>query len=165
EVRAAPLEVLSHFGLHIGIEEYPRFENVLGKFMKKRITKDEFTALLDLPFDEGGIGFYRQKARRLADALEEVRELSDTAGGLEKEPHKASRAKARYIARWLLRGVKANLDDARLRGVEELVLERARNRYTVSEFRKQLALPANQGGAGLRSGTAKRIAEKIELIL
>jgi len=146
-----------------------RLEYFILQRFNNRMNADDFQKMLDLPFRDGGVGLWKQKAKKVRayidGLMEGKKELDLLYKKLEQNPNKPFDREIDDIRGWLLSGFPFKLSPIQIERIDELIGERIRNIITPSNFRKGLDLAKAKGGVGLRSGTSFKMADKLETIL
>ncbi|MDI6603229.1 MAG: ABC transporter ATP-binding protein [Patescibacteria group bacterium] len=150
------------------LPEQERLEKVLEKRITKEISEEKFKELLDLPFDQGGIGLYHQTAQRFTKNVEHILAQAEflEAKVSPKPPKSEIEVKAEQIRRYLLDSYAGTLElEEELRRLDSFIQQRIQRQITSKQFQKYLDLPLRKGGVGLNKRTAKDFARKLEIIL
>jgi len=150
-------------------EEIKRFENFICQRLTKKIDKETFENLLDKPFLQGGLGLWRQKAKKVANSVEEIikkrRTLKKIYRLLEQNLPDPLFEEIIKIQNWLLEDYKFQLSPFQKARLTEAVSNRISNVILPEHFVKILDLPIEQGGVGFKVTTALKLGEKLENIL
>jgi len=150
-------------------EEVKRAE----EFFKKRIS-GEFNysmllAELDKPYREGGLGLWKQKAKSVADAVEEIIfedfEISVAHDKISKKPNSPLKEEIENIRKWILEIYKGKLSTFQTDCFDECLENRLRNIITNENFVKVLSLPRHEGGIGFSVPTSLKIYDRLEMLL
>ena len=152
-----------------GEEEIGRLESAIESFLLGRINKKELIDILDLPYEKGGVGFYRQTAQRFvteiqtvlfeAESLEE--KIEDTLEG-----DSVLRLKVQNLRRYLLDNYEGQLNKSEeLFRLERFIKMRLEKKINAVQFQKYLDVPLLKGGVGLNKRTAKNFTKRLEMIL
>ena len=147
-----------------------RLERTIKKRIEDKISKDELEEILDRPFEEGGVGLYKQTAESLAAKIERVLVEIESAtklkklykGGEEEEEEKG----LREIRLFLLDGWHGHF--TKIDQVERLdmtIKRRLKGELDREEFQRILDLPFSSGGVGLDKRTAKNFTKKMEIVV
>ena len=149
--------------------EVKRLEYFLIKRFKDQIDGDVLRQVLDRPYKDGGVGLWKQKAKKISDNIEgvlkEEKELGELYKKIEKNPEAPLISDVEKIRDWLLEGLTAKLTPLQLDRLDESVSERIRNIITADNFINVLDLTKTQGGVGLKIGTSFKVSEKLEMIM
>jgi len=145
-----------------------RLERAIRKRMLGEITEAQFREILDRPFEEGGVGLYRQTAESLSQKIERV--LSEIELLKEEIPPEKPRTeidiKVENLRKFLLEGWKGSLKrEEELKRLDECIRLRLEGKIDQKEFQRRLDLPFKEGGVGLNKRTARNFAKKLELLL
>lgn len=171
DCEAPPLEtqgvsnIVSYFGLkaELSEEEDNRLKILLSDFFNGRISENELKEKLDLPFNHGGAGFYRQKAEKFSQEIAEIKNIRELISNAKKE--NLERAAKIFIS-WLFKEYKGeHISEQKYKKIETLALKIIENKIDNKIFMAELDKPENEGGAGLNSLTALNIAKKTEMVI
>lgn len=150
-------------------EETKRAEDFLRQRMSKELTYSEFLEILDRPFKEGGLGLWKQKAKVVADTVEEIikekHEMSVIHKKLQKNPNYSLNEEVRNISKWVADVYKGKLTQFQIDSLDECVNERIRNIITQDNFVKVLSLSRRSGGVGFSMPTALKISDRLEMLV
>lgn len=145
--------------------EIERFEMIIARRIAGDISEEEFKRLLDVPFEEGGVGFYRQTAADFAQKVEKILAEADILQGCFASPASGEDPIA-GLRRFLLDGEKVALSRwEQVKVLDELLEKRRTGKIGREEFRRGLDLPEKSGGVGLNRQTAKKLTGKLEIAL
>lgn len=146
-----------------------RLEYFIIQRFSKKMDEATFEKNLDKPFKKGGVGLWKQKAKKISDYITSIMggrsDLDGIYKKLEKTPDHPLAAEIEKMRVWLIEGFKVSLTPIQIERLNELVGERIRNIITPVNFRKTLDLSKIKGGVGLRSETSFKMADKLETIL
>lgn len=149
--------------------EIKRLEYFLVQRFKDQIDQHLLMMVLDRPFHDGGVGLWKQKARKISSYIEAVireeRELERIYKQLEQTPEAPLYAEIEHIRNWLLKDFDVHLTPLQIDRLHETIGERLRNIITPDNFLKVLNLGKDRGGVGLKIRTSLRMAEKMEALL
>jgi len=158
----------------IALRGYPlevrkRFEEFFWQRLNKKIDSEKFKELLDLPFSQGGVGLWKQKAEKLSQEVEEIlkrrRFLKRIYKKIEKNPADPLFEEVTKIEEFLLKDCQLKLSPLQRERFRELISNRLRNIILPEHVIKILDLPIEKGGVGLRINTALKVGKKIEEFL
>jgi len=168
------IDILSDAISAFFIKGYSKEETERAKeFLKKRINGEfnhnQFMAALDEPFRQGGLGLWKQKAKSVADAVEEIikenYEMSVVHDKLKKHPNYSLKDEIRHIRYWLLETYSGKMSALQVDSIDECIGERIRNIITHDNFVKVLTLPKRDGGAGFSVPTALKVSSRLDILL
>jgi len=149
--------------------EIKRLEELIYKRLRREIDKKLFKELLDKPFQEGGVGLWRQKAERVANYVESVtkkrKELKKIYKELEKNPEDPLFEEVAKLQNWLFEDYKMRLSSLQKSRLREAISGRIKNIILPEHLIKIFDLPIEEGGVGLKIGTALKMGEKLEILL
>ncbi|MBI5401086.1 MAG: ABC transporter ATP-binding protein [Candidatus Yonathbacteria bacterium] len=150
-------------------EEIKRFELFLTKRLTGEINTITFIEFLDLPFKEGGLGLWKQRAQKIAYSVEEIatkrKTVDEIYQELEHDPETPLYEEVAKMRSWLLEDYRGLLSDVQLVRFDEAVEDRFRNIISPDNFRQVLELSKTDFGVGLASGTVRNVSERLETIL
>jgi len=139
-----------------------RLEKAIKKRMEGKIDRERLKEILDRPFEEGGVGLYKQTAESLTEKIERV--LTEIE--IEKEEEKEEEEKVTRLRKFLLEGWQGNFHSLeQLKRFDLAIKDRIEEKIDKKEFQRILDLPFKEGGVGLDKRTARNFAKKLELIL
>ena len=150
-------------------DESARFQFYLNQRLSGRISYQDFLNVLDKPFKEGGVGLWKQKARKISDYIEDVinerKEVEEIYKELGKNPETPPVAEVLKLRQWLMKEYDGQMDSLQQIRMDELLMERLRKIITEDNFKQALILPKSKFGVGLALHTSQHISEKLELAL
>ena len=158
-----------HLLAKYGEEEIGKLENAIESFLLGRINKKELTDILDLPYEKGGVGFYRQTANRFVTEIQTIlseaellkKKIEETAEG-----DSVLRLRAQNLRRYLLDKHKGEFNKfEELFRLERFIKMRLEKKIDAAQFQKYLDMPSSEGGVGLNKRTAKNFSKRLEMIL
>jgi len=142
-----------------------RLEKAIKKRISGKIDSEKLKEILDRPFEEGGVGLYRQTAESLAQKIERILaeiefERKEAFEETEEEE------KVRRLRNFLLEGWRGNLKDfVQLERLDLAIKQRIEKKMDKRGFQKFLDLPVKKGGVGLDRRTARNFARKLETVI
>ncbi|MFZ2188249.1 MAG: ABC transporter ATP-binding protein [Candidatus Moraniibacteriota bacterium] len=148
----------------VGILERKIADRLLG-----RLDQSGLTETLDVSLEEGGLNLNIDLARHYSKVVENifgeaVRIKNDRTRLEEKNSPEASTSIER-IRKTLLGEYVKELDAEKIVALDAGIQLRLENKLGRKELQSYLDRPRNEGGVGLNSKTAKKITQKLELIL
>jgi len=153
--------ILNHFILPYDLDTQQKIEDVINKYLLKKISEKELLESLDKP----PINLYAQKAK---DLTEKIVPLIKEMEKIEKERHSEAtpiEKKAVNIREFLLDDYSGWLSLQQIRRMEEVLVQRLEGKADKNELERLLDLPFKDGGVGLNKRTARHFVRKIEVIL
>lgn len=151
------------------IDEIKRFEFFLSQRFTDHIDSETFKKVLDRPFSEGGLGLWKQKAKKIASYVDEIiehkREADEIYKELEQNPQSPLVEEIEKIRGWLLKDYRGKISTTQKIRFNEIVSERLRSIIDAESFKKIIALSQNKFGVGLSFRTSQKIAERLETVL
>lgn len=146
-----------------------RFEDFIRERICGQIDEARFLEMIDKPFDEGGVGLYKQTALALSQKVEKIlAEASFIRQEIESPRESMAEIDFKTVSlrQYLLDGAAVHLKkEEELRRLDGFIRSRLDGAIDRPTFQKNLDLPFNQGGVGLNSKTAKNFAVKLEAAL
>jgi len=145
-----------------------RLERAIKKRILGKITEDQFREILDRPFEEGGVGLYRQTAESFSQKIERVLAESQFLKEeipVEKPPEEID-VRIKSLRQFILEGWKGSLKrEEELKRLDDFIKQRLIGKINEKEFQRLLDLPFKEGGVGLNKRTARNFSKKLELAL
>ena len=145
-----------------------RLEMAIEKRISGEITESEFKEILDRPFENGGVGLYRQTAENFAQKVERI--LAESEPLREKvfaeKPQEEIDKTVESLRKFLLEGWNGSLKlEEQVRRLDEAIRLRLEGKIDKKEFQKRLDLSFKEGGVGLNRRTARNFMRKLEIAL
>lgn len=145
-----------------------RLEIAIEKRISGEITESEFKEILDRPFENGGVGLYRQTAENFAQKVERI--LAESEPLREKvfaeKPQEEIDKTVESLRKFLLEGWNGFLKlEEQVRRLDEAIRLRLEGKIDKKEFQKRLDLSFKEGGVGLNRRTARNFMRKLEIAL
>lgn len=170
KAESVPASVLSHFLMRgYSPEEIERFENFLQKRMTGTIDGEQFYIEIDKPFRDGGVGFWKQKARRVAQYIEEVinerHDIEAIFARMEKSPELSIYDEVHKIEEWISKEYEGKLSDFQRIQLQEHITKRIKGITNGEQFRASLRESRHKQGVGLSLRSAQLFSERMELLL
>jgi putative ABC transport system ATP-binding protein len=167
---SVPATVLSHFLMRgYSPEEIERFENFLQERMTGVINAEQFRIEIDKPFKEGGVGFWKQKAKRVSDYIDEViaerHDIEAIFAMIEKGGELSMQDEVQKIEEWLCKEYKGKLSNPQRIQLLECITKRIKGITSAEQFRTTLRDSKRKGGVGLSFRASQLFGERIELLL
>lgn len=150
-------------------EETKRAQIAIAKRVSNEFNYNQLFEELDKPFDLGGVGLWKQKARSIADMIEdtmkESQEIAYIHQKLEKHPNSTLEQEIKNIRLWLMEIYHGTMSPFMSDSFDECLQERVRNIITNDNFIKVMTTPKQKGGLGFSTPTALKISDRLEIIL
>ena len=153
--------ILNHLLLPYGIEIQQMIEEVIDKYLLRKITEQELLETLDKP----PISLYIQAAQSLT---QKITNLAKEIEIIEEEEYPALtpvEERAMALRGYLLDNYQGQLSFEQIKRLEEGLSQMLIGKFRKKNLEKFLDLSFKKGGGGLNRRTAKRFAREIELIL
>lgn len=150
-------------------ETTKRLEKFIENRLYERIQAKTFQEFLDTSFGQGGVGLNKQIAERftifIEDVIEKAKFLKREVFG-SRDSVSIVDFKVTELARYFADFYQINIEGgARLKNFKNAIRERLFNKIGKKKLKEYLDIPLEQGGVGLDTRTAQRIARHLELIL
>lgn len=149
--------------------EIKRLEKAIVQRISGELNTAQLKDLLDKPYEEGGVGLYKQTAQTFAQKIESI--LSE-AKFLQQKVPAAKRPftevdiKVENLRRYLLDSSDIYLKkEEELNRLDSFIRWRMEKRIDRRTLEKYLDLPFKNGGVGLNTRTAREFAKRLELAL
>ena len=153
--------ILNHILIPYDIETQQRIEEVIDKYLLKKISEREMLDALNKP----PINLYIQTANNLT---KEIIKIATEIDILKDEEHPGLtpiEEKAIALRGFLLDTYSGKLSSEQIKRLELALRKMLTGEIRKSDFEKMLDLSWAKGGVGLNRRTAKKFAREIELIL
>lgn len=169
-----PLEVQAKMTASLILRGYSqaeirRLEGLLAYRLSGKITKEELETMLDKPYAKGGLGLWRQKAKKITQLVEEIikekHDLEVIYQKLQKNPEAPLKYEIEKMRNWILEDFPIIFTPLQMERLNEVIGERIRNIITSDNLQRVLDLPKEAGGVGLRTNASLKIVDKIDTIL
>jgi putative ABC transport system ATP-binding protein len=146
------------------LETQQKIEETIEKYLLEEISEKEMLEIFDSPREKGGINLYSQTAKNLTEKIVEIVKKMEK---IKKEEEVLTPLKEKVITLrgYLLDEFPGQLSLKQIERLEEILAERILGKIGKEKLKKSLDLPLSKGGVGLNRRTAKKMTEKIELIL
>jgi putative ABC transport system ATP-binding protein len=150
-------------------EESNRFQFYLNQRLTGRISYQDFLNIIDKPYRDGGVGLWKQKARKISayveDVINERKQIAEVYKALVQNPENSPAAEVIKLRQWLLSEYDGSVDQMQQIRLDELLMERLRKIITEDNFKESLILPKSRFGVGLSLHSSQHLSEKLELAL
>ncbi|MDD5738988.1 MAG: ABC transporter ATP-binding protein [Candidatus Pacebacteria bacterium] len=150
----------------VNMETQQVIESIIKRYLAKELDENNLFHLLDKPIEQGGAGLYVQKAREFSD---KIIELSKQSLDIEQKEEgfevNIEKEKVVGLRQQLLDGVKAHLSFEQINRIDQAIAQRINNTFSKKKLEQALDLSFKKGGAGLDKRTAKKLTNKVEMIL
>jgi putative ABC transport system ATP-binding protein len=139
-----------------------KIEDGIRQRILKTINPKEFFEKLDKPEERGGAELNARTAKRISSSVEDIIKLAQIVAGVE-DITEDQRIEA--VFGYILKKVGASVKKEESAKVKEIISSRINHQIDRKEFSSLLDKPQEEGGAGLNSQTAKKIAKNVDMIL
>jgi putative ABC transport system ATP-binding protein len=163
--------VLANFLLRgYTLEEIQNFEVILNERLSEKIDSKQFYEVIHKPLASGGMGLWKQKAKRIEEYVNRVMKMKDDMRAviehLDKEPEISIHDEVCTVRNWLLEVDEGSkLSPEQIKALDNAISDRMRGYITGEQFVKIVDLPQSKSGVGLSTHRAKMISEKLESFL
>lgn len=163
QVMARVPKIIEYLDFNTTAEQYQRLEPLIQNYLLKAISAHDLYHEMHKPLKRGGVSIFKQKAERMVQRLQEIKEYGEIAlGVVTSDP--AFKIKLDYLLDWLFvenHHVPADAREMTFKLVEDLM----KGEFSEAVFEEKLALPISQKGAGLNLNVAKKVYQKLHLII
>lgn len=143
-----------------------KIEISIERYLKGELSKEALAAFMD--DSNGGAGLYSQKARHIADSVEDiVQEIAalKTANEVPNPADTPLHAQMLIVRNHLLDEYAGTLSHEEIHTLESIIKSRIAGEIGDTECRELLDKPKHSGGLGLNKRTARKFSEEIEFVL
>ncbi|MCF7843411.1 ABC transporter ATP-binding protein [Candidatus Gracilibacteria bacterium] len=170
EGESIPAKVLSHFLMRgYSQEEIERFEKLLQRRMANNLSKEDFYSEIDKPFKDGGVGFWKQKAERVSQYVEEIiskrHDVEDVLEMIEKNPELTITDEVNKIQDWLIQEYKGMFTIFQRMKLNECITKRLKGSFNTLQFRDALKTSKHDSGVGLSYRSSQIFSERLESLM
>ncbi|MEK7634608.1 MAG: ABC transporter ATP-binding protein [Patescibacteria group bacterium] len=150
-------------------DEVKRFQFFLLQRLNNNIDSEIFKNVLDRSYKNGGVGLWKQKAKKISYYVDEIverkKDVEIIYKELEQNPESPLRAEIERMRIWLLEDYKGVISQIQTIRLDEVIGERLRLIIDSKQIQKIINLPQNKFGIGLSLRASQTMAEKLESIL
>ena len=142
-------------------------EKSIQELLEKKIDIDQLYLVLDKPIEKGGVGLYSQTARKFVAQIQELLKGAETlkAELEQRMPVTEELELTMKLRRLLLDDYQGILTYLQAQRIEEGIEQRIHGDWNKKIFQQHLRKSIKKGGVGLRRPTARRMTQKLEVIL
>jgi len=151
-------QLLSHLLSDMNEEQITTAENLIRETLFRNITVQDLMERLDLDYEKGGGGWNQIRAKHFT---ERIRKILEQVESIKKSPEESSLTFATY----LIELFHLTLDPTNLLRFQNILSLRIGSKIARAEMKRRLDLPEIQGGIGLYSQTAEKIAREVEIVM
>lgn len=131
---------------------------------------DDTFNFLDIEAEKGGMGMDKRTARNLSDKMKsiikEIKMLEEEEEKMKKNALINTSGEIMKVRHYLLGSFEINVKNfTALAVIDDAIKERIENVIDKKTFYQKLFLPPAKGGAGINKRTAKKIAQRLELLI
>lgn len=152
----------------LDIQAEQRLEQIVGDYLKKKISLDDFVKIATAPIRKSGIGLYHPFAKHMAERLDHIAKMSEyMIAKFRTYPSSYDEYQIILdnVTAYLLEITEHKATGDLLARLQSIVKSRLEGSLGHDGFMALLDKPFAQGGAGLNVRTARNIARQLELIL
>lgn len=159
--------ILNNLLTPYSIDDQQKMEELIDKYLNKKINEEQMIRAFDGPRDADGISLYKQTAHHLVEQIVSIVKEKSILDGIEIVENTLSpfEEKARMMRQFLLDDYKKILSLNQISRIENFLVKRVKGEIDKKQLEKYFDMPFNKDGVGLNSRTAKNFVDKIELIL
>jgi putative ABC transport system ATP-binding protein len=146
--------------------------DTMEKAIEKRILGEigeiEFKELLDKPFEEGGVGLYKQRAWAFSQKIEKVLAENDYLKKPFSSDKDETEIRAQSLRMYILDNYKGNLTfkkEEEILRLDSFIKLRLRGEISREKLKELLDISFQKGGLGLNKKTAGTISRELEVVL
>ena len=149
------------------VNQIDRLEKFMEEMLAGKLSEHEFFEKLNLSYNEGGVGLYRGTAIRFTKKISLV--LNEVGvflkSGRKIDHSQKSVHLVDMLRRFLLEEYHGSLNKAQIERLEGAIHDRLAGAINTPQFSSVLHRSYSEGGVGLGSITAERLAERLEIIM
>lgn len=154
-------QIISEILTGMTLENIERAGKAVESLLIKRTGSDEILNYFDKSEKEGGLGMDKRTAVYISN---EINGIAEKIRLLERHDENGLRQEiVGEVCRYLLSYASVSYDNTGL--FEKIVKNRLENKLSKNEVEKYLDMPVKEEGAGLDKRTAKKIAQRLELLM
>jgi len=157
--------ILNHFLFPYGKDILSKMEMIIDGYLRGELNKEEMFKKFDQPEEKGGLNLYTQKARELTKKITKMIEEIKIVEERKTSILTPIQEKAIKIRKYLLDEYKGQLSLEQIKRLDEFLEKRITGKVNKKTFRELIDKPFKEGGVGLNKRTAKKFADKVEIIL
>lgn len=151
-------QFLNHLLSELNEEQVSMAEALVREVLFKNIDTGEMERRLDMPYEEGGGGWNKIRARFIAERTARILLQVDALGA---DPKGAVPGLSTYLTERF----RLKLDHTQSLRLQATLLLRVESRIGQAELKKRLDKSIKQGGVGLHRQTAEKVSREIEIIM
>jgi len=158
--------LLSSYSIH----EVHRLEKTIEDYILGKLKEDELIPILHKPFEEGGVGLYRQTALNFAQKLKIIFSEANTfrqelSVKLDQEEPSSSNGRVQELRKYLLDSYHGKLQEEHVFRLDKFIKLRLSKDIDKKQFQRFLHAPFKDGGLGFSWRTTRNLSMKLEMIL
>jgi len=150
-------------------EELNRLEHFIVERAEGRINSQKFRQMLDKPFNEGGVGLWKQRAEKFAHIIDSIMEERSAVRALLEElkhhPEHSSAYEVEHIRGWLLSDYTGHISFYQQARLDEVIDERLRGLITKEQVQQIGNSSRQNSGLSLSFRESHWLADKLEAIV
>lgn len=164
-------QIVSEALIGMTSEDVAKMENKVEDLLLRGIDDhEEIFKFLDISEEKGGLGLDQRTARHLAvkikEIVGEIKSLEEKEANIKKGITTGFSEEVTELRRYLADFCELKIKEfSALKAIDEAISARLENKIDKKEFRNKLDLPLAKGGAGLDKRTAKKLAQRMELLV
>lgn len=163
--------ILANFLLRgYSMDEIRNFEIFLNDRLNGKLTSKDFYELIHKPLVSGGIGLWKQKAKRVTAHVDRIietkKDVHEVLHHLDTEPEISIHDEVCTVRNWLIEVDEGSqISPDQVKALDNAISDRMRGFITAEQFVKIVDLPQTKSGVGLSTHRAKMLSEKLESFL
>lgn len=156
--------LITHLTSVCNYEEIERSEEFMQDLLAGKINLTQFADKLDLPFKQGGVGFYKSRAADLAQGVKQILDLSREINRFRQDAGRKEQLISQLI-KFFETSAEAQLNHQALPNLSKAIIQRISGEFSPVQFWEYLDRPTKLGGVGLNERLARRLSRFLEIIL
>ena len=157
--------ILNHFLFPYGKDILSKMEMIIDEYLRGELSKEEMLKKFDQPEEKGGLNLYTQKAKELTEKITKMVKEIEMVEEKKAPTLTSTQEKAIEIRKYILDEYEGQLSLEQIKRLDEFLEKRITGKINKKTFRELIDKPFKEGGVGLNKRTAKRFADKVEIIL
>lgn len=152
-------QLFSHIFFSLTDEQIETGKKKLQDVLYERLNFADFEKTLDEDVSLGGAGWDKRTARTFARSASRIVKKANEISFINTE------WTAFNLCDYVISALNLNLSESGKKGLTKIIFDRIKNKIGIDEFKKLADMSERDGGLGLDSRTALKIAREIEILL
>lgn len=157
EIQLRAKLILNYLLMPYDLQTLDAIEQYVSQYLKGKLTIARLQQILDREHASGGLNLYKQSAKKIVEQVQEI--------AIQAELVEATRIESSVIVKILITNHKLTVTALQQTRLTKVIDELIAGKMTQEESLHVLDLPIGQGGVGLHSRTAKKMAQHLSLLL